>query len=117
MSNNKIKITTHILDTSTGKPASGISVTLFFQNDKSGWNEIASGVTNSDGRIPDILQEEKILETGIYKITFQTKKYFEEKKTKSFYPFIEIIFEISNEEHYHIPLLLSPFGYSTYRGS
>lgn len=111
------QITTHILDTSTGKPANGIEIKLFIFHDDSTWLEIANGTTNKDGRITNLLSDDMKLSRGIYKMNFQTGKYFEEKGLKKFYPYVEIIFEIDSEDHYHIPLLLSPFGYSTYRGS
>ncbi|HMS66317.1 MAG TPA: hydroxyisourate hydrolase [Ignavibacteria bacterium] len=111
------KITTHVLDTSRGKPAIGIRAILYFMKTNSGWGKIGEGITNTDGRITDLLQKNTIPEKGIYKINFETGKYFTEINVKGFYPFVEIVFEIDNEEHYHIPLLLGNFGYSTYRGS
>jgi 5-hydroxyisourate hydrolase len=110
------QVTTHILDTSKGKPAEGITIVLYQQH-IDGWKEIAIGTTNSDGRIPHFLNEEAVLEPAIYKIRFETQPYFEKQAVLTFYPFVEIIFQIRNGEHYHVPLLLSPFGYSTYRGS
>jgi 5-hydroxyisourate hydrolase len=107
-------ITSHVLDTSVGKPVAGISAELFFQNGDS-WNLIARSETNNDGRINEWLSKEP--GAGVYKIRFDTKKYFDKKSITSFYPYVEIVFEIRANEHYHIPLLLSPFGYSTYRGS
>jgi 5-hydroxyisourate hydrolase len=107
-------ITSHVLDTSTGKPAAGISAELFFQNGEN-WTVIARSETTSDGRINEWLSKEP--GAGVYKIRFDTKKYFERNSSASFYPYVEIVFEIRADEHYHIPLLLSPFGYSTYRGS
>lgn len=109
-------ISTHILDTSKGIPAKNVEVVLYQQQDEN-WNEIAKGKTNSDGRIPDLLSKETIVESGIYKLKFDTKKYFNVTATQAFYPFVEIIFEIKTDAHYHVPLLLNPFGYSTYRGS
>jgi 5-hydroxyisourate hydrolase len=110
------QITTHILDTTQGKPASGITITLYVgQNDQ--WTEIARGKTNEDGRITDLLREDKLLQRGIYKLRFETKDYFDKKAIPTFYPYVEIIFDIQSTEHYHVPLLLNPFGYSTYRGS
>ena len=109
------QLTTHILDTTIGKPASGVEIILYkLQNDT--WKNIANGCTNNDGRIPDLLREEEKL-NGIYKIRFETKAYFRSNNIQSIYPFIEISFEVDSSEHYHIPLLLSPFGYTTYRGS
>jgi len=112
-------ITSHILNISTGKPAEGVDAVLFFQENDgplaTAWAEIAKSKTNSDGRIQEWLSKEPA--AGIYKIRFETKSYFDKSSVKSFYPFVEIVFEIQANEHYHIPLLLSPYGYSTYRGS
>lgn len=109
-------ITTHILDTIIGKPAQGVTIILYHQK-KNGWVEIAKGITNRDGRISDLFRKDEIVALGIYKMKFMVKEYFDLSQTSTFYPFIEIIFEIKTQEHYHVPLLLSPFGYSTYRGS
>lgn len=110
------QLTTHILDTTVGKPAAGVAITLFQQlND--GWKEKAGGITNADGRIPGLLPADEQMEYGVYKMVFHVKPYFDAKSVKSFYPVIEIIFEISSGDHYHVPLLLNPYGYSTYRGS
>ena len=110
------QITTHILDTSKGKPASGITVILY-RSAADAWTEIARGATNNDGRITDLLQKDSLLETGIYKLRFETKDYFDRHQITTFYPFVEIVFDVQFTEHYHVPLLLNPFGYSTYRGS
>ncbi len=110
------QVTTHILDTSKGKPAWGVTITLF---EKVGteWLEVAKGITNKDGRISNLLKEEELLPFAIYKLSFDTKHYFDATEVETFYPIVDIVFEIKTEEHYHIPLLLSSFGYSTYRGS
>ncbi|GAB4055491.1 hydroxyisourate hydrolase [Spirosoma litoris] len=108
-------ITTHILDTTRGKPAEAVSIVLYHQQRE--WIEIARGMTNADGRIGDLLPKETILPTGTYKLRFETGAYFEQLGVASFYPFVEITFAITTGEHYHVPLLLNPFGYSTYRGS
>ena len=109
-------ITTHVLDTSKGKPATGIKIILF-KNEDEAWVTIAGGTKNIDGRITNLLEENIIPAAGIYKLKFETKEYFDHQSIESFYPFIEIVFEIKDKEHYHVPLLLNPFGYSTYRGS
>jgi 5-hydroxyisourate hydrolase len=110
------QITTHILDMTKGRPAAGITIILYVgQNDE--WAEMARGITNEDGRISDLLKKDVQLALGIYKIRFETKDYFDKTSIPTFYPFVEIVFDITGKEHYHIPLLLSPFGYSTYRGS
>ncbi len=111
------QITTHVLDTAIGKPAEGIDITLsqFINNQ---WKLLSGGTTNSDGRASDLLPEEKVLEAGRYKVLFVTESYFKRQGVKAFYPYADIVFEIEGDgQHYHIPLLLSPFGYSTYRGS
>jgi 5-hydroxyisourate hydrolase len=110
------QITTHVLNTTTGVPGEGISVTLY-SGENDSWTEISRGFTNADGRIADLLAKEVILREGIYKMRFETKDYFDKQQVLTFYPYVEIIFDISSTRHYHIPLLLSPFGYSTYRGS
>ncbi|HEY6502647.1 MAG TPA: hydroxyisourate hydrolase [Chitinophagaceae bacterium] len=110
------QLTTHILDTTKGKPAPGVPVILY-QHKKEEWIEITKGITNNDGRIPDLLKKGVIMEPGIYKLWFDTQSYFAKQSVQSFYPFVEISFRVATEEHYHVPLLLNPFGYSTYRGS
>lgn len=110
------QLTTHILDTSKGKPAAGVTV-VFYQDQKGQWTEVSRGKTNEDGRIADLLNKDLILQNGIYKLRFETKQYFDNDGIKTFFPFVEIIFNINDSEHYHVPLLLNPFGYSTYRGS
>jgi 5-hydroxyisourate hydrolase len=110
------QVTTHILDTTKGLPANGVSIILYKgENDQ--WTEIARGLTNADGRIANLLENPVFLSHGIYKMRFETKDYFDRQSIKTFYPYVEIVFDIQSNEHYHIPLLLNPFGYSTYRGS
>ena len=106
------QITTHILDTSVGKPAEGVSIRL----EKNG-KLIAKGTTNEDGRISDLLQEHISLEIGHYEMVFDTAGYFSKQNIKTFYPKVVIHFSVFDSSHYHVPLLLNPFGYSTYRGS
>ena len=110
------QITSHILDTTTGIPAQGVN-TILYQGENDEWAEMSRAKTNSDGRVTDLLDEKIKLLQGIYKIRFETKDYFDAHQVQTFYPFVEIIFEITGGEHYHIPLLLNPFGYTTYRGS
>ena len=110
------QVTTHILNTTKGKPVAGITVILYRgENDE--WTELKRGKTNTDGRITDLLAKDSLLQRGIYKLRFETKDYFDQIQTATFYPFVEIVFDIQSSEHYHIPLLLNPFGYTTYRGS
>lgn len=109
-------ITTHVLDTRSGAPAQGLAITLS-RSDEGVWRELASGVTNADGRIADLL-EPGSLTPGLYEMHFNTGAYHDQLGLEGFYPEVRVNFEIKRvDEHYHVPLLLSPFGYSTYRGS
>ncbi len=109
-------ITTHVLDTHLGLPAANLPIQLLQQQGKE-FTVIAQGSTNADGRIADLLPE-GTLKIGTYKMRFDTGSYHRQIGVEGFYPEAEICFVIKNtEQHYHIPLLLSPFGYSTYRGS
>jgi 5-hydroxyisourate hydrolase len=110
------QLTTHILDTTKGKPAKDVMITLY-RNENDLWTEMVKGNTNKDGRIPDLLKKDVVLDKGLYKMRFETGSYFDIQGVATFYPYVEIVFDITSQEHYHIPLLLSPFGYSTYRGS
>ncbi len=110
-------LSSHILDISTGKPAPNVPVKLEMLNTKTNvWNYVDQKITDQNGRITSFL-EKATAEKGIYKLTFLTEQYFSAAKTKTFYPFIEVVFEIGKENHYHVPITLSPFGYSTYRGN
>src|SRR3954467_9020392 len=109
-------ITTHVLDTSRGKPASGVPVLLEIQED--GWREIGRAVTDDDGRVRQLLPEGSGLIPGIYRLTFDLDRYFAAREVEGFYPEAAIVFNVRDAaQHHHVPLLLSPFGYSTYRGS
>ena len=111
------QITTHVLDTSLGRPAAGVPVALEIQTTGGGWREISRGATDGDGRLRHLI-EPGTLVAGIYRLTFETRGYFHLRKIGSLYPQITIVFHVEDpKEHYHIPLLLSPYGYSTYRGS
>lgn len=108
-------ITTHVLDTGTGRPASGVKATLEART-ASGWQEIGSGVTDADGRIKTLGPVE--VEAGHHRITFGTGDYFGKTGTETFFPAVSIDFVVNDTAaHYHVPLLISPFAYSTYRGS
>lgn len=109
------QITTHVLDTNKGKPAWGVAILLYEQVGIE-WIEVSKGITNKEGRLLNLLNEGEVLSRGIYKITFDTRHYYSSQDIDTFYPSVEIIFELKSTEHYHIPLLLSPFGYTTYRG-
>ena len=110
------QITTHILDTACGKPAADVPLRLM-QKTKNTWKTLAEGVTNADGRVSDLLPKDTILPQGIYKIVFEIEGYFKKSDIVPFYPAVEIQFYVRDSAHYHIPLLLSPFGFTTYRGS
>ena len=112
-------LTTHVLDTSKGKPASGMKLKLYKVTDKK-LDEISSGITNKDGRLDKSLFEQKN-NKGIYELHFFVGNYFDKNNLElpkiKFLDEVIIRFGISDETHYHVPLLISPFGYSTYRGS
>lgn len=112
-------ITTHVLDTAQGKPAKGIEAVLETLPEGQGhWTTLGKGVTNADGRITDLLDKNTRLEPGVYRLRFDTAAYFSAAGVNGFYPFIHITFTLADPgQHYHVPLLLSPYGYSTYRGS
>lgn len=113
---NRSLITTHILDTAKGKPAANVPVKLYQLMDND-WFFLAEGLTDDDGRILNwsILINNITLTT--YKLEFDLDAYFRHNDEPAFYPLAEICFRVQDESHHHIPLLLSPFGYSTYRGS
>ncbi|MBI1805511.1 MAG: hydroxyisourate hydrolase [Ignavibacteria bacterium] len=111
-------ITTHVLDTTRGKPAVALKVLLEVYTELKEWKELARGETDADGRISDLLHPNTKLTTGTYRLTFLTASYFHSAGVEGFYPYVTVVFELSEPiTHYHIPLLLSPYGYSTYRGS
>ena len=106
-------ISTHVLDTSRGLPASEISVTLEIKTGDV-WKAIGSDRTNQDGRI--VFDVPKTAAT--YRLLFETAPYFRAQKTECFFPEVTVLFAIADvSRKYHVPLLLNPFGYSTYRGS
>ena len=110
-------ITTHVLDTARGRPASGVPVLLEIQ-EGNGWREIGQALTDGDGRARQLLPVGSSLATGIYRLTFGIETYFQAQETEGFYPEAVIVFHVRDaNQHYHVPLLLSPYGYSTYRGS
>ena len=110
-------ITTHVLDTSLGKPAAGVAVKLEMQG-AGGWQTIASATTNAEGRAEELLPRGATLTAGTYRLWFDTAEYFRARGVESFYPHVEIVFTVQDAaQHYHVPLLLAPYSYSTYRGS
>ena len=117
-------ITTHVLDTTRGRPAKDVPVTLATVSVADGSSWSVSGLTDADGRIADLLPASHDLQPGVYVITFECEEYFRRTASQygvsGFYPKVAIHFEVKADqvkEHYHVPLLLNPYGYSTYRGS
>ncbi|EIC9323654.1 hydroxyisourate hydrolase [Campylobacter coli] len=114
------QLSTHILDINSGQPASNVKVELYNLDQNRQWVKISEKFTKKNGRIADFLPYEKTENRsfGVYKLKFYTKDYYISHKVDSFYPFIEVSFELlKDQKHYHIPITLSPFGCSTYRGS
>ncbi|HEV2861983.1 MAG TPA: hydroxyisourate hydrolase [Pyrinomonadaceae bacterium] len=110
-------ITTHVLDISRGRPAAGVPVLLETYTDD-GWLPLGDGTTDADGRLRHLLPEGQDLGVGTYRLTFGTEAYFVSQGVEGFYPAVVVTFSVADAgQHYHVPLLLSPFGYSTYRGS
>lgn len=114
-SQEKFQLSTHILDISKGQGASNVVVQLEKLDGKK-WIAIDESITDSNGRIKEFLKM-KTSNIGVYKLIFRVQPYFESQKLESFYPFVEVVFEIKDNEHYHVPITLSANGYSTYRGN
>ncbi|MEE8600706.1 hydroxyisourate hydrolase [Euzebya tangerina] len=114
-----MSLSTHVLDTATGRPASGIVVRAEFAADPTAadsWSETGTGTTDADGRIGDLLSGD--LRPGTHRVTFATGPYFADRGVEAFWGDVTITFHVTDPaDHYHVPLLLSPYGYSTYRGS
>jgi len=109
-------ITTHVLDVSLGQPARGVRVRLE-REDNGAWELVGDGETNADGRVTDPLAAGTLV-AAMYRITWETGAYFAASHRPTFYPSVAVIFAVTTPiEHYHVPLLVSPFGFSTYRGS
>jgi 5-hydroxyisourate hydrolase len=112
------RISTHILDMIHGKPARDVPVRLERQNNSGEWRLLASACTDEDGRCPQLLPEGENLSIGIYRLIFDTGSYHAKQRVETLYPSVEITFRVRDgESSFHIPLLLSPNGYTTYRGS
>jgi len=110
-------ITTHVLDTARGRPAAGIAVTLEVRAGH-GWKLLGQARTDANGRCHALLPENALLQPGTYRLVFDVGAYFDSQQTETFYEAIPVVFIIRRPEaHYHMPLLVSPYGYSTYRGS
>ena len=110
-------LSTHVLDVALGRPAAGLAVHLEVE-EGGGWRELARGATNADGRIAPLLPAGTALAAATYRLTFDTGAYFTGRGVEGFYPYAQVAFTVRDPgQHHHVPLLLSPFGYSTYRGS
>lgn len=115
--NKDFQLSTHILDISKGLPAPDVKIRLEkYDSQSKVWIYLDEKTTDNNGRIPNFLPSSSA-NIGIYKLIYLTSDYFKRDKTESFYPFIEVVFEIKDQNHYHVPITLSPYGYSTYRGS
>jgi 5-hydroxyisourate hydrolase len=111
-------ITTHVLDTALGEPGRGIAVVIEIGHGANRWDELARGVTDADGRIAQFTPPLMPLKAAFYRVRFLTAAYFTAMGTQGFYPEVDVIIWMQDPaQHYHVPLLLSPFGYTTYRGS
>ena len=110
-------ISTHILDISKGRPAAGVQVTLE-RRENEGWREVSSQATDQDGRVKQLLPPHEALLNGQYRLTFHTRAYFDAHQVQGLYPIVQVTITVTDMDgHYHIPLLLTANGYSTYRGS
>ncbi|MBB5319138.1 hydroxyisourate hydrolase [Tunturibacter empetritectus] len=110
-------ISTHILDTTLGRPATGVPITLARLTDGK-WSPLNEATTDADGRCKHLLPTTETLQPGIYRVHFETIAYYRQHKLNGLYPYVEIVFTVTEgEQHYHIPLLLTANGYTTYRGS
>lgn len=111
-------ITSHVLDLSRGQPAAGLAVTLAIREANLDWKILGTATTDADGRVKNLLPDHFPLQPGTYRIHFDVSSYFHAQKIESFYPEASVVFTVRDPAaHYHIPLLLSPYGYTTYRGS
>lgn len=111
-------ITTHVLDLARGRPAAGIPVVLERRGSDGGWEPVAARRTDADGRVRDFFAEGSVLQSGVHRLTFALEEYFAAAGERAFFPQACLEFDVFDAaQHHHVPLLLSPYGYSTYRGS
>jgi 5-hydroxyisourate hydrolase len=110
-------LSTHVLDTSIGRPAADVAVTVY-RRDGTDWTPVGSGFTDGDGRIQALLERDAQPAAGEFRIVFDVARYFSARRVESFYGQVTVEFNVRDAAaHYHVPLLVSPYGYSTYRGS
>jgi 5-hydroxyisourate hydrolase len=113
-----VSITTHVLDTSIGQPARAVPVRLEQRGGDGMWWPVGEAVTDADGRVAALVPPDVTLAAGTYRLTFDTGAYFAARAVASFYQTVAVEFIVQDPgAHYHVPLLVSPFGYTTYRGS
>lgn len=114
----KYQLSSHILDISKGMPAANVRISLQKQIQGNQWQMLADKLTDDNGRVSDFLpQEDGKDNIGVYKLTFYVEPYFQNQQLDTFYPYIEVVFEIKDDKHYHVPITLSAYGYGTYRGN
>jgi 5-hydroxyisourate hydrolase len=112
------RISTHILDTALGRPATGVPVRLERREKSGNWLLLGSACTDQDGRCSQLLPDDNPLLAGLFRLAFDTESYFASTKMAALYPVVEVTFQVRDgETHFHLPLLLSPNGYTTYRGT
>jgi 5-hydroxyisourate hydrolase len=112
------RVSTHVLDVAQGKPAASVPVRLERREHNGQWDPVGSGTTDADGRCPQLLPDDDALRPGLYRLAFDTASYHHSQRVEGLYPIVEITFQArEGDSHFHIPLLLSPFSYTTYRGS
>lgn len=110
-------ISTHVLDTAAGRPAAGVPVALHAR-EQDRWVAVGDGVTGPDGRLAAVVPDGTALRAGVHRLRFDTAAYFARQGQAGFYPEVSVVFEVTDpDDHYHVPLLLAPWGYTTYRGS
>ncbi|HZD02119.1 MAG TPA: hydroxyisourate hydrolase [Actinomycetes bacterium] len=113
-----MSVTTHVLDVTAGRPAAGVAVALEMRDGNGGWARLGRGTTDQDGRLAGLVPAERHLEAGVHRLVFDTGAWFAERGLAGFYPEVSVVFEVSDPtRHYHVPLLLSGHGYTTYLGS
>jgi 5-hydroxyisourate hydrolase len=113
-----MSVTTHVLDLVAGSPAIGMTVALEERDAGGGWTRLGQGTTDLDGRLAGLLPPERHLRAGVHRLLFDTGAWFADRGLAGFYPEVSVVFEVADPtQHYHVPLLLSPYGFSTYRGS
>jgi 5-hydroxyisourate hydrolase len=113
-----MSVTTHVLDLAAGRPAAGMAVSLEARDAAGDWTRLGQGATDQEGRLAGLLPADRHLRAGVHRLTFDTGAWFVDRRLAGFYPEVSIVFEVDDPtQHYHVPLLLSPYGFSTYRGS